>query len=275
MPEDQGNITVEEKQPSAVPTENQTPESTEETGLPEDVSDRTREQFEKLTQHNKQLAEELRQLRETRVVQPDEGIDVFNPLVPPPKMEMPQLPNIPGLSPQQTQDEYDKLVDKDGYIDEKLLKEELKHLKEEVKRAKEEAKAAKDSYIRDRENEQLSRTYKKFPQLNPNNKDVFNPDFYELVKDKALSQMVRTGTRDIFRAAEDAAKIMSIQDVSLQKAQDTSRKEEQVKQINQTGTAVNRAAPPAYNKADESYLSKRTMAGDQDAVLERLRRMGI
>lgn len=260
MPDDsQGQVTeVEEIQPASMPEANETAEATE---LPEDASERTKEQFEKLKQHNAQLQERLKTLEappETSV------LDTFKPLGT--EAEVPQF-SFPGVPQEQVDNAVANLVDKDGYLDEKILKSTLSDLQQQIKAAKEEAANLRKTYEQKEENEQVRVTHNKYPQLDPKSSQ-FDPKFFEKVKEKMIVQFVN-GKRDFLAAADSVAEDYPLK-VEKQEAQ---KKQDQVRQINATGSTSGRSSTPMKTSFDDD-LVRRTRAGDSSALMERLSKAG-
>lgn len=270
MPDEpQGNELVEETQPAAVPTAEQTPE---ETGLPEDASERTKEQFAKLTEHNKKLAEEL-ELLKAQGPQTDTSVfDSFRPQAP---TNVPQAPTpfqFPGLTQNQINDTLQGLFDKDGFVDGEILKNTLSDLQRQVKEANEKAAISNQRYEQLQETRQVKEVHSKYPQLDPKNVSVFDKKFFEKVKKEMIVQKLTNGEMDFMAAADEIA-----EDYPLKKPEapiDTQKKQDQVRQINATGSSASRSSAPDYSHADEEDLIRRTRAGDTSALMERLNRVG-
>lgn len=270
MPNDQdGNIQVEEIQPSAIPTENQTTD--EVVGLPTDVSARTKEQFDKLTEHNKQLAEENARLKAGAT--PVTENSVFDSFRIPESASVPTpVPTqFPGLTTNQVNDVLERLVDKDGYVDQKILVDTLKELRDKVTKAETETQRAKQEYERIQENEQVQRAHSKYPQLDPKSKS-FDPNFFNAVKNELIGQMIQ-GNKDMTGAADKVASWYKTEIKSDQSQSEAQKKQDQVRQINAIGSSTGRGSYTP--SSDEVDLVKRTRAGDQSALMERLKRAGL
>lgn len=267
-----GNNTVEETQPSAIPTENETAETKEaEDQLPEDASDRTREQFEKLKKHNEELAERLRQLEEDKK-QPDVTESVFDNFRPQdvvPDVPIPTQTQFPGLSQKQIAETYEGLVDKDGYLNADLLKSTLKSLQDDARQAKEEARKTREEYKQREENEMVRQAHQEFPYLNPKSKS-FDRGFFEAVKNELVSQMMR-GEKDLVAAAKKVSQFYKVPTET--KNEESSKKEEQIKQISALGSSTSRGSIKA-SIDDDAELIMRTRKGDTSALMERLKRAG-
>lgn len=258
-----GQESVEQTPPEAVSTSNETQET--ESGLPDDASDRTKEQFEKLKQHNKELSDRLKAL-ETQEKQPE-----YNPFditgggsrTDVPRVE---LPSIPGLNKTQVNDVYDKLVDENGYIDHEELKRALKEAKEAAEKATFEAKLAREELDKRTEGEQVRVTHKEFPQLDPKSPE-FNEKFFNAVRNEMVSQIIR-GEKDYMAAAKKVSSWFPVQ----KKEEVAAKKQEQAHVSTFTGTSQGRPQPKSGESSD---LARRMWKGDRSALLERLNKSGF
>lgn len=244
---------AEEKQPEELSASEQTQETTE---LPSEASERTKEQFDKLKAHNRELADRLRRLEGS----PEDS--VFDSLRPQPTMPKLVLPN---LTQNQVEDISTKLVDENGYIDQNLLVRTLKEANDRATKAETEARRTREDFERMQENEQVKRAHKLFPQLDPKSTD-FDPKFYEQVKDKVISTMVKSGTKDLVQAANDVAEWYPLK----KEPKESKETEQQVRKIqaNAPSQGVNKLP------SNQDDLVRRTQMGDSSALMERLKRAG-
>lgn len=255
------DVVAEETQPASMPEAEQTTEVSE---LPEDVSERTKEQFDKLKQHNADLQERLKALETSK---PETSVfDAFKPVE---TAKMPEF-SFPGIPQNQVSETIADFVDKDGYLDEKVLKETLSNLQKQIKDAKEEAANARKSYEQKEESEQVRVTHNKYPQLDPKSPN-FDRKFFERVKEKMIVQFV-SGKPNFLEAADSVADDYPLKTVEKQDAQ---KKQDQVRQINATGSSSGRSAAPAKTSYDDEELVRRTRAGDTSALMERLAKAGL
>ena len=165
-----------------------------EEGLPEDVSERTKSEFEKLKAHNKELSEKLKSLEP----RPQSVFDSLRPQVP---------QNFGNLTTQQVGDISLKFTDDQGYLDENALSKALKDANDRASRAEAAARESRDAIRLFEEREQMRVTHSKFPQLDVNS-DKFDPRFHEITRNEMVGQMMR-GEQDYLKAAEKAALIMT------------------------------------------------------------------
>lgn len=247
---------VEEKPQEPVPSSDKPVEEVvEEQALPEDVSDRTKEQFEKLKQSNKEMAERLRQLEELKTRPTESALDSLSA-----PTKTPDASSYANLSQGDIDKQYEALVDANGYVDMSLLKKTLSEADRRAAEAAQKANTALEALQKYTETEQTRRAHSKYPELDPQNKE-FDEKFYQMVKNELIGQMM-SGERDFVKAADTVAKFYK---PNLEKAKDeeqkqkeASVKEQQVRQINATGNSINRQSQKSSD--DESlrdvYLGK-------------------
>ncbi len=241
-------INQEEKLEAVMPTVEKPAEEANET---EGMSDRTREQFEKLKQSNKELAAKLAEKEQaiTKSV-----LDELHPI---------------NEEPVSQAEDYQ--IDEDGTVDVAQLNRVLKETQQAAQMARQEAlqaKARADRLAKERSEESV---HSKFPQLIPGSKD-FDPDFFKRVKNELIGQMME-GRENYMEAAETVAKLFqknNVEEKVEQKVEEFKKTTEAKQNINAgTGSANNRTY------SDDNELSKRTQMGDLEAFRERLKRAGL
>lgn len=234
--------------------ENQSPMPSEEAqDLPDNASDRTREEFEKLKKHNQELKEQLE--RQSRASTPS-VLDSLNPSVPDAKA----FNNLNQSQVESIQESFTTKGD-DGYeyVDVKKLNEALRKADERAKRAEEQAKQAQQQFERFEEKQQTKVAYSEFPQLDPNS-DKFDRKFYENVRDKLIAQAYR-GEKDLLKAASEVKDLMG-----EPKAKPEVDKKQTQKQVIASQTSA--------RAGDWDNLVQATRKGQSGAIAERLRRSG-
>ena len=224
------------------------PDKPTEEGLPEDVSERTRTEFEKLKAHNKELSEKLKSLE-------PKPQSVFDSL-------RPQMPSqaFGNLTPQQVGDISQKYTDQEGYLDENALSQALREANERAQRAEVAAQQTRDAFRQFEEKEQVRKTHSKFPQLDRDS-DQFDPRFYELTRNEMVGQMMR-GEQDYLKAAEKVALLFS--------------GKPEVKQPDQKANLeqINATAKSQKTQGADPGLIARVQRGDKGALAELLRQTG-
>ena len=255
---------VEEKPQETMPVSEKPVETkVEEQDLPEDSSDRTKEQFEKLKQSNKELAERLRQLEVPQTKPQESALDSLTP-----KTEVPDSSAYNNLSQGDIDKQFDSLVDANGYVDLALLKKTLAEANKQAQEASLNAKQALTSLQELTQNEQTRQAHHKYPELDPTS-EKFDERFYSLVKNELIGQMMK-GEKNFVKAADEVSKWYSPSAISKQaeeqKAKDSLTKEQQVRQINATGTG---ASSKVYSNKEDLMTAVRQ--GKPGALAEALK----
>lgn len=237
--------------------------------LPENASDRTRQEFEKLKAKNKELAEQLR-LKE----QQNRPASVMDELYVPPVREVQDTsPNYPVLTENTIEEVKQSLVDRDGYLDAQALERQLsgyansqRQALESAKRAEERARAAEERIARFEQTQVTQELHKAFPQADPYS-DKFDVNFYNHLKKEIIFQMTQGKTNPL----EAAQQVTTYYKPT---APDTTKADETIVQRQQasTQTGGKRGTPAKYSEED---LVKGTRQGDLNALGERLRRSGF
>jgi hypothetical protein len=263
-----------EEQPDIKPDEtNKTSVKEEETGQVEkqSQSERTKEQIDKLKEHNQNLKQELD--KQKKVTE-----DVLQSLTAKDNKpgfltnHPPTVNNYPNLSKQDVKNIWDKLVDDNGLVDVKLLKEELKKQNDRAAFAEQKVKEANERVANmERKFEDFERTNKmklihaKYPQIDPNSQE-FNPDMWEAVRNEIVGQWVTEGKEDVEKAAAKWHKIM-YKDMNKQ------QKKAEDKKAN-----INALSPKSSSNSgeyeDQEALVQATRKNKKGALGERLRRAG-
>jgi hypothetical protein len=243
-------IKQEETPVSVMPTEQKPAEEVNET---EGMSDRTKEQFEKLKQHNAELAAELAASKQT--IQQKSVLDELHPIE---EIQVSQAP------------EYQ--IDEDGTVDVERLNQVLRETQQAVYQAKQEALLAKQKAERVERQRLEEIVHSKYPQLKEGSKE-FDPEFLRLVRNETIGTLYSTGKEDYAGAADRIAKFYGKQNLDEkveEKVEEFKKTSEAKQNINAgTGTANNRTY------SDDQELAKRTQQGDLEAFRERLKRAGL
>lgn len=273
----------EDKQPETPPNNNEKqPNVSDNTTVSEpkkdDKSDdvktdnnRTKEQFDKLKNHNQQLKQELEQQKKVTE-------DVLQSLSP--KADKagfltnhpPLVNNYPNLSKQDVKNIWDKLVDDEGLVDVKLLKEELKNQNDRAIYAEQKVKEANERVAKiEHKFEDFERTNKmklihaKYPQIDPNSSE-FNADMWEAVRNEIVGQWVTDGKEDVEKAASKWHKIMY------------GNMNKQQKQTEDKKANINALSPKTSSNSgefeDQEALVQATRKNKKGALAERLKRAG-
>lgn len=241
--------------------------------LPEGVKERTREEFEKLTAKNKELAEKLTQYEGPKPKRRS-ALDVFAP----------RQEAAPVIQPpvQQVEEKVDDikpvLPDENGYIDVNALNQTIAQMNERnkkiaasVQKAQFEAKRAEDKVSYYEHTDKTLKVYEKHPYLDPN-QEQFDDKFSHLVKLEILRQMTEEGTQD-YLAAADRVKKEFYDPTKKQQPEPDSRKEETIAKRDQinalSGVQKGEKAP------EQEELVRESRRGSRDAVYQRLKNSGF
>ena len=269
MPDNiEGQLPVEETtQP--MPSENK-PEEVEES-LPDEVSERTKEQFEKLKEKNKEMAQKLELLE--KVNQPQE-----------PKLSaLERLRGTPPTQTQQTQpqpeaevEDDEALIDENGYLDEARLKSGLTKSQLKAKEAEEKAlkaqQQAEKAMRRVEEYEITSekkRVHSAFPEIDPYS-DKFVPELYDQVSKDMLWNLVNIGQEDFFGTTEKVVGQYRQKNAGAQQQQ--QEQQQQAERVKQEVQEPSRSGQVASTRREQLMreIQKPKQAG-LDALTELMR----
>lgn len=257
MTDSTGNETVEEKLPAAIPTETKPAES-DEPKLPDGVAERTKEQFEKLTEHNAQLKAELDAYKSKTSV-----LD---------ELKVPDVQEeTPNLSTTQVAEIKSKFVDDNGYVDVAKFEGALNAAEERAKRAEEKADRIEKKIQNSEETVEIKAAHAEYPQLDPHN-EKFDPNFYRLVKLELVDQMMN-GNKDLMKAARDISKLYTPV-VDVQKAKEEAVEEFSKKTTKRSQASESVTGRGAGEPSDKDELIRKTQEGDPDALFKRLQASG-
>lgn len=175
-----------------------TEEKPAEGELPSEVSERTKQEFEKLKQRNKELAEKLAKH------EMDNANSVLDSLTKP-IQNIVENSNLPQGKVEQI---VQNLTDENGYIDEALLKKTLQESSQTANQAVEAARLAQESARKAEErinkyeqDENTKKAYGDFPQADPDNEN-FDPKFIELVKNEMIGQAMNRIKPNFYEACK-------------------------------------------------------------------------
>lgn len=250
-------------------------------------SERTKEQFEKLTTSNKTLKEEkdaaLDEARSARI-----EAEKYKALYETPTNQAPNAEQFANLNQAQVNNAFQGMVDENGYLDGNKLMNVLQTMDKKAQdadsRAKQVEKKAMAVEMEARAKEQQahqSQVYTKYPWLDPDNVDgvevdgqqvAFNPDLWELVYNK-LAVKAKKGeqptNKDYMEAADDV--YTKFYPKGAMNKQQT-KIENQKRQIN----AARPRSPMSegyYSSDEDDALVDAMRKGKKGSVAEALRRL--
>jgi len=174
--------------------------------LPEDAKEQTKLQFEKLKEHNRQLAEEVEALKASQPKPQSVLEGLVNPMA---------QAVAPNLTNQQAEAIAKSLVDENGYLDQALLESTLRNADQKVREA--EAKAIQASQMAAQAVNQVNKfgqdrevriAHKKFPNVDPES-PKFDANFFKLVKNELLGAMYEGRKLEFVDACREVSKVYS------------------------------------------------------------------
>ena len=254
------------QQPTELQSEDQTDESSDDTGavgeLPEEASERTRNEFEKLKAHNRQLKEQVDSLKSRTTPRPN-LVDELYPQVQPQQ-------NVHNLSAEQVSIASSaNLVDENGYVDIAALNATFAQLNKQANDARQEAQAARQQVERYEHTQEARQVYKEYPQLDPENDD-FDESFANLVKRNMIGQMYESGKSSYLKAAKEIGSLLK---TDPKKAQSEEEKQANLQKRDLASQSVNTAKRQSSNSTLEELRTK-SVNGDMDAISQRLKASG-
>jgi hypothetical protein len=233
-------------------TEDAASTETEDSTLPENASDRTREQFEKLRSREEDLRKSLQEERQRR--------------------ELAERTYQSMQPKQEQQEEVAPLYDPNsGLLNEQVLTDVQKRAMAAEKRATQ-AEQSIQNYLNEQENRE---TFNEYPELNPNDTKTFNKDLHITTRQILLDSMVNPQDYEnkqlSFREAAALAK------TRLPGALDNAKKEgaqEAMEQLTPKEQASLAAVGSASRRGDVGNLEelrKRTRKGDHTSSIQRMK----
>jgi len=267
MPDNEnGQLPVEETT-TPVPSEIK-PES--EDSLPEDATDRTKEQFAKLTEKNRELALKLEQLEKVSNVE-EPKLSALERLRGQPQAIAPQAPTA-----EEVEEPEESLADENGYLDEARLKKGLDSSKRKAQEAEEKARKAQeaaDAAMRRIEeyevNSETKRVHSIFPEIDPYS-EKFDPKLRDQVSKDMLWNLVNVGKEDFYATAEKVVSEYRQGQAGAQQAQ--LSKQEQAEKLKQEVQEPSRSGSVSMSRKEELMrdIQKPKQAGI-DALTELMR----
>lgn len=236
-----------------LPTE-QNVTSSDEYQMPDTTNDRTKEQFQKLLQSNKELKEQLSKLASNKNSEPVSYGSVYE--------------SINTDRAQVSTSASESYVDEEGNVD-------IARLNNDLKEAKMSALEAKALAQKAREDLEVREAHMKHPYLNPQSSE-FDPQFFELVKDRVLRQKFYENKN--VSLGDVADQVFSFYKPSGLKSNETAKAVEEYKKAqSQIANNVPLSSSPRGRQDGPNIedLRARTRQGDSRAILERLKNIGI
>ena len=253
-----------ETQPSPMPSDNQkTPEPEapaeaspqgegkqavegQETKLPEGVKERTTEQFEKL---QKQLAEE----RGRRV----KAEQVFNKIRTPQPTQQAQ-PQQPASLPEYYNPDT-------GEVDVIKLEQQNQQMRQQFQQLSQTVQGIND----ENQEKQEQEAFASYPELNPSG-SKFNQDFHNAVSGYLTNTLLK-GEKVSFKSAADKIAGLSNREIKKAEKAGVTKALEQLSPKEQAALEAQGRSDKKLPTVDLADLRRRTAAGDESAIYERLK----
>lgn len=234
-----------------MPSSEQPAENVQQPTLPDGVKERTAQEFEKLKESNRVMAEKLKALEGSKPT-PSSVLDELRPSAEAVQNTAPAAGN-------------QSLVDTEGYIDANLLNSTLNSSQKAAQEARSIALQTQQQIQRFQESQVVQAVHKDFPEIDPNS-DQFDPSFYDYVKNDLIGQMMK-GKEDLRAAAE--------------KARNTFGKKPEPEQRKETISSRGQASAPTGTSkgtpdpvGEHASLVEGTYKGDKEAIYKRLQASG-
>ena len=262
MPDElNGQVPVEETT-TPMPSENKP----EEDSLPDEVSDRTKEQFDKLKEKNREMAQRLEAFERPQSNEPKlSALERLRPQV------QPVTPEVPT----QVEEQEESLADENGYLDEARLKKGLDDSKRRAQEAEQRAakaeQTANESMRRIEEYEvgnEKKRVHSSFPEIDPYS-DKFTPELYDQVSKDMLWNLVNSGKEDFYGTTE---KVVSQYRSRSGNAEQNQEQQDQTNRAKQEVQDPGRSGSITPSRKEELMVDiQRPKQAGMDALTELMR----
>ncbi len=221
--------------------------------LPDGVKERTAEEFEKLKASNKALKERLA-LEESK----SSYNSVFDDLRPNPDTVPQATVPLAGNQP---------LVDEGGFVDATLLNSTITGTQRAAEDARQIALRTQEEIQRFQETQIQREVQKEFPRFDANNKDQFDPAFYNFIKNELVGQLMRGQKQDLRAAARLAEE-------TLKPSEPVKGKEETISSREQASATTGTTKSIVDLDTEHQALVQGTVKGDREALYKRLQASG-
>lgn len=261
-------VEVSDKETSVSDKETSTDE---ELTLPEGASERTREQFEKLKARLRKEREEKQRLLEQSGFQtPQNVFESFHP-----QGYQPPVGDYGYLTPQQVGDITNQFVDAEGNVDVAGLNAALQQANQAALEAINRAKVAEERIARFEETQQAKEAHAVFPELDPLNREKFDPTFFDLVRDRLLRNMYEGKSQTLLEAAQEIRKTYTPPSRIEEAKKEAIGEYQKAQAARNQGPIEKGSGEGRQTEGNLEELRRRTRQGDESALEERLRDLGI
>lgn len=281
-PEEPAQPAEGQQQPEPMPSSDQKPTEVQEPvpaadpsddlALPEGVSERTAQQFEKL---KTQLAEAKAQA--AKVQASNYGTSVFDTFRAPEPMAPQAAQDYGALAPGQVDAIASQFIDPDGNVDVNGLNQALATANQQAQRAIAESRQTQERLIRLEESQEVKEAHGAHPELDPMSPN-FDPKFFELVRDRVTTVRFVQGQNLSLKAiADDIRNVYQpTPTVNVAKEREQAINEyKNAQELRNQGPIESGRGEPRDETANLQDLRERTRQGDDTALTERLRKVGV
>ena len=259
------------------------PTDTQDLPVEEPKKDRDLEQLQKLAETNKELKEE-RDLAQAEADALKEENEQYKSLYEAPTNVVPDATQFGNLDQNQVDQTFASMMDENGFLDGVKLTKALQDLNNRAIQAEERAKRAEDkantsANTIQSQNEQKAQqaVYAKYPQLNPENKETFDPKMWRAVYNE-LAVKAKAGENPTDKDYFDAAD--RVYNDFYQNTDMTKKEEQKKEEVAEAKQQINAIRPVSnmqagyYADQEESTLFESIQTGKRGSVAELLRRRG-
>lgn len=258
--------TSEEKEETPPQTEEEQTDSDKVEDLPDGVSERTKEQFDKLK----------KQLADARAAAKPQASSVYDDIRTTMEPEQKDQRGSTLTDQQINQFAQDKgFVDEEGTVDVESLNQALRDARESGMRAEQRVASELDRMRAQEEKRQMTEAVQQYPQLDKQSED-YNEAFYnQVVNNLMVENYARQGNMSVVEAAEQVAGLMGTDDKKLSKEKKAAIKEFKEKQEDRNQGPIETGKGENRKETQIDELRKLTREGDDAAVAKRLGDLGV
>lgn len=227
-----------------------------ESELPEDVSERTKQQFDKLKESNRVLREQLE--AKERLSQYGQSVYDF------PRQQQPAQQEVNDLD----------FVDQEGNVDIQGLNKALKEAGERARRAEELAQLSREEQLKRQQAEEIRTAHAKHAWLDPQSPE-FDPKGFELARDRMARLMMEGKSFTLVNVADEISQIYKPTGANV----DTARKAvDEYKKTQETKAQATSVGGSNQKRTDTELdaLREQSRSSDQrerlQAIRERIRK---
>ena len=158
-------------------------------------------------------------------------------------------------------------MDEGGFVDATLLNSTITGTQKAAEDARLIALRTQEEIQRFQETQIQREVQKEFPRFDANNKDQFDPKFYNFIKNELVGQLMRGEKQDLRRAA-------MLAEETLKPTEPVKAKEETISSREQASATTGTTKSISELDTEHEALVKGTVKGDREALYKRLQASG-